>query len=83
MKSGLTISCLGAIVAFAFRLSFAGACYSISLIWLVMLIDELAKVLKDKPVVTAASDPVAQELIGYTQGAWAESQPATAVHSVD
>jgi Zn-dependent protease with chaperone function len=83
IKSGLTISCMGAIVAFAFRLSFADACYSISLIWLVMLIDELAKVLKDKPAVTTACDPVAKEVNGYTQGAWAESQPATAVHSVD
>jgi STE24 endopeptidase len=79
-KTTLFSICVSAALSFAFRLSFAGACYSVILLFLVALLDEMPKILKRNPIEKAgASGPVS----GYSQEVWAESNPATTSLSLE
>jgi Zn-dependent protease with chaperone function len=83
-KSGLMLSGGSALLSFAFGLSLASACYSMAVLFFVMLLDELPKILAPTPAtnsVNVNSNP--ENVNGYSHAAWAKSNPAPTVQSVE
>jgi hypothetical protein len=83
IKAILLVSFVSAVLSFTFRLSFAGACYSIFVLSTIVLLDELPKILKrgfpPKPrgIAPASTDS------HYAKGVWAESNPAASVPGLE
>lgn len=84
-KSALMLSGISALLSFAFGLSLAGACYSMAVLFFVMLLDELPKILSPTPASKSVNiDPPPTDLSAYTHEAWAKSTPTpTSSQSVE
>ena len=83
-KSWLMLSGVSALLSFAFGLSLAGACYSMAVLFFVMLVDEFPKILSPTPASKSVNmDPMPKNASAYTHGAWAKSNPAPTAQSVE
>lgn len=82
LLNAITLSGYGVVIAFALGLPFFSIFYVLMVVILVMLIDEIPKVLLRKQFISPEPTPE-QSNAECQPGSWAESNPATTAQSVE